>query len=126
MTLTEFIRGEIAKPFDLATNNCAHFIARWVADKRDRDLLAVFGGLPIETTEDLLARHQMLRTIMICCRSIGLARTSEPSEGDIATVRCGGRHRCAIRSANGWVFLDECGVLFVSPKMVKPLMCWSV
>jgi hypothetical protein len=126
MTLPEFVQAESAKPFRLGSTDCAHFVADWVKARTGRDALAVFGGLDRDTGSGLVARKRLLRSFFEGCRSIGLARTDHPKPGDVGVIRCGGRHHCAIKSANGWVFRDEAGVVFAAPVFVKPLMCWKV
>ncbi|MEH6721286.1 MAG: hypothetical protein V7704_20605 [Aurantimonas endophytica] len=126
MTLPEYVQAECGKPFRLGAEDCAHFVARWVQERTGRDGLAIFGGLDRDAADDLVSRKRLLRSFFEGCRSIGLPRAEDPRSGDVGVIRCGNRHRCAIRSESGWLYRDETGVVFVTAALTKPLMAWRV
>lgn len=124
LTLPEFLAAEAGLPFELGKNDCAHFIARWALVRTGRDCLAIHGGLPREVAEQLLLRRRFLRGVFTSFRSIGLKRTDTPEAGDVGVIRTENWHRCAIRTATGWVYRDEAGIGSIRAEDCKTLLAW--
>lgn len=123
MNFAQFVEAEALKPFILGENDCAHFIARWALVRTGRDGLAIFDGLRRDIAADLVSRDQLLRAVYQGCRSIGLIRTKAPAAGDIGVIRRD-RHRCAIKTARGWMFRTEDGLASAPDEECRLLMAW--
>lgn len=110
MTLQKFIQTEMGKPFRLGTNDCAHFIARWVQMNTGKDPLMPFNGLPADMADSLIKAGKLTSSVARGCRFIGLKRTPSPKPGDIGVIRRPSAIQCALLGKTGWIFFSESGM----------------
>lgn len=124
ISLQDYIKSEIGKPFILGTNDCIHFVNGWIKNVTQRDALACFNGLPQSTAQELLLKGKYLRSIAVGVKSIGLKRTYSPRHGDIGTLRLARNLQIAVLGENGWIYRYEQGINML--KKAPIFACWEV
>ena len=121
--LTAYVSAAAVQRFRWGINDCAQFVAGWVAQEFDVDLLdeemkAYRSGM---AGAGLLAlRGGLMQAFADRCRAAGLSETQKPVAGDVACIN-NGRPLLAIRTEYYWT---SCGVAGITQlPLWSPLFC---
>jgi hypothetical protein len=115
--LGEYLAAAARRPWAPPTWDCCVFLADWCVAVGYDDPMAFIRGRYASEAEalELAKRPGLLRLATRGFRDIGLARTRQPIDGDVAVLRRptvdGLDVVCAIRSGERWVSLLERGLL---------------
>lgn len=114
MNLADFIRAEVARPFQWGEADCASMADRWVRTVAGFSPLAVYGrsyGGPQEARAWLDEPGGIAVAVNRVMRASGFARTKEPRTGDVGLVFCKQQLCVAIHAGRLWLSRDEAGLL---------------
>lgn len=127
LRVSEFLAGELARPFAWGETDCAHTADRWARHVSGRSALTARG---IDFADEAGARGLMDRFALPvwvgrAMRAAGFAMTESPGEGDVGVVVSGPIAAVAIKGPSGWLWRDETG-LHHAPDGVRVLGAWRI
>lgn len=121
--LTAYLQEAAGQRFRWGVNDCAIFVADWIAQEADWDLLdsemKAYGDE--EAAQALLAaRGGLMQAFADRCRAAGLKPVDTPAPGDVAVIN-NGRPLCAIRTADYFASAGVRGVILLPAWL--PVFC---